>query len=201
VAASSVQNRSILPDELHSEIARSESTTRLRSNVIGMQVFQTAGISGVYAGMEVAVKSARDLRERASLANEVSVLRALGWHPRIIPLFDVIESENKPGSPVEHLVLPLCTRGSLRGLLDGLRKSNPCKPPMHDILGIVSLFVDCLSGLRHVHEQGFVHGDLKEDNILLDAEGRAVLADFGITCVEGTERVATGTLPYLAPEV
>ncbi len=42
------------------------------------------------------------------------------------------------------------------------------------------LFRDICQGLAYVHGMGVIHRDLKLENILLDAEGRAVLADFGI---------------------
>lgn len=42
------------------------------------------------------------------------------------------------------------------------------------------LFRDICLGLGYVHSMGVIHRDLKLENVLLDAEGRAVLADFGI---------------------
>jgi aurora kinase len=56
-------------------------------------------------------------------------------------------------------------------------------------------------GLRYVHEQGFVHRDLKLENVLLRG-GVAKLADFGCVraALEGRSTVC-GTLDYLAPEM
>eukprot|EP00039_Didymoeca_costata_P008840 m.117602 g.117602 ORF g.117602 m.117602 type:complete len:1166 (+) comp14253_c0_seq5:138-3635(+) len=64
---------------------------------------------------------------------------------------------------------------------------------------------EILMGIAVIHELGFVHRDVKPDNVLLDASGHAKLADFG-TCVQlvkGRVRCsrAVGTADYIAPEV
>jgi len=48
--------------------------------------------------------------------------------------------------------------------------------------------------LAAAHERGFVHRDLKCANVLLDADGRARLADFGLATLAGV--TATGGSPY-----
>src|SRR5262249_59377821 len=58
--------------------------------------------------------------------------------------------------------------------------------------------------LQYAHTQGFIHRDIKPANILLDTQGKPVLADFGIAvtaCELKQETVSTpGTLAYMAPE-
>lgn len=59
--------------------------------------------------------------------------------------------------------------------------------------------------LHTFHAAGFVHRDIKPDNLYYH-EGRVVLGDFGITCevrADGfaTDRTKTGTLGYYAPEL
>ena len=59
--------------------------------------------------------------------------------------------------------------------------------------------------LRRFHESGFVHRDVKPDNLYW-YEGEVVLGDFGITCsLRGDEftidKTKTGTLGYYAPEL
>src|SRR5256886_16955297 len=45
---------------------------------------------------------------------------------------------------------------------------------------IVRIAGDVARALQFAHAQGVIHRDLKPDNILLHADGRAVLSDFGI---------------------
>jgi serine/threonine protein kinase len=55
--------------------------------------------------------------------------------------------------------------------------------------------------LRAMHAQGFVHCDLKPNNILLDTEGRVKLIDLGQACRVGTRKKRIqGTPDYMAPE-
>jgi serine/threonine-protein kinase len=57
--------------------------------------------------------------------------------------------------------------------------------------------------MRFIHSCGFIHQDLKPDNILLNADGRTLITDFGttrLTSFEDTPPPETGTVHYAAPE-
>ncbi|XP_072345968.1 myotonin-protein kinase [Scyliorhinus torazame] len=88
-----------------------------------------------------------------------------------------------------------------------------------DFLTLMSRFGDCLPedlaqfylaelalAISSVHELGYIHRDVKPDNVLLDASGHIKLADFGSCLCLGTEGQvqsarAVGTPDYIAPEI
>lgn len=70
--------------------------------------------------------------------------------------------------------------------------------------------LDILCGLRDLHKEGKVHRDLKPENVLFNANGRALLTDFGIagdrnnrltrTGIIGIPKQIFGTFAYMPPE-
>ena len=96
-----------------------------------------------------------------------------------------------------HLVLELVEGTSLRKALE----AGPLPPDRVRRLGL-----ELADVLHRVHEAGVVHRDVKPENVLLEASGRARLLDFGIARSEAGGRGLTGaghrlgTPYYLAPE-
>jgi hypothetical protein len=70
---------------------------------------------------------------------------------------------------------------------------------------VADIGIQVCRALRHAHDRGIIHRDVKPANLLLTREGRVKLSDFGITRVFGATRVTTagnvlGTVEYMAPE-
>jgi serine/threonine-protein kinase len=114
-------------------------------------------------------------------------------HPHIVPLIDSGESDGSL-----YYVSPYVPGGSLRDRL--LRQK---KLPIDDALRIVH---EIGAALDYAHRNGFVHRDVKPENILF-ADDHALLADFGIAHVcmpEGQSLtlagLALGTPEYMSPE-
>jgi eukaryotic-like serine/threonine-protein kinase len=64
-----------------------------------------------------------------------------------------------------------------------------------------------LDALQYIHDHGVVHRDLKPENVMVDAEDRVKLIDFGIAAKAGARRLTfaklsqvMGTPDYIAPE-
>ncbi|KAM3299643.1 hypothetical protein ACQJBY_040911 [Aegilops geniculata] len=62
---------------------------------------------------------------------------------------------------------------------------------------------DVAAGLAYLHGAGMVHGDVKARNVVIGADGRAKLADFGCSREAGTAGgpIIGGTPAFMAPEV
>lgn len=115
-------------------------------------------------------------------------------HPHIVPIYEFGEFEGQ-----FYLATKYMSGGSL---------ANYIKQKGHlsweETVRIIS---EAAEGLDAAHRRNFLHRDIKPDNILLDGNGQAVLADFGVTKVLEQTRLTTqtgglvGTPAYIAPEV
>ncbi|MBI5362077.1 MAG: protein kinase, partial [Planctomycetes bacterium] len=171
----------------------------------------TAGFGPYPAGFEVAVKylHARlehDPEALASFENEAQA-GASALHPALVHVLGTGRDERG-----RFLVLPFVPGRSLREVT---AESGPLPEPL-----VRNVAQQVFGGLAALHAAGWMHGDVKPENIRLDAEGNAVLLDLGfaraahsLARVEAAgpetegpapdpRRVAprAGSLPYLAPE-
>jgi serine/threonine-protein kinase len=97
-----------------------------------------------------------------------------------------------------YLVMPLYPGGSLAARLRAERRLSA-----HET---VDLAAQLAKGLDALHAHGIVHRDVKPSNVLLDGEGTAALADFGLARGEDSTQLTrdgqlVGTPHYLAPEL
>jgi serine/threonine protein kinase len=102
------------------------------------------------------------------LEREIRLIRRF-HHPNILSLIEVLHDRS---NNEVFLVLEYAALGSLGGYLD---RGDHLTRDL--ILAIVRQILDAL---RYLHDSGFVHQDIKPHNILLHADGRAVLGDLGI---------------------
>ena len=86
----------------------------------------------------------------------------------------------------------------LMDLFDGTALSNE-RPPT--IPGIIAVFLKVAEGLGAMHRLGFVHADIKPNNILIDHKFDVKIIDFGQSCPVGTVKTRIqGTPDFIAPE-
>ena len=151
-------------------------------------------------GREVAVKEVRfppelgkqemaDLRERTM--REARATARLS-HPNVITTYDVVEEDDRPWIVMELL--------ATRSLSELLRDDGPLPPHR-----VAEIGLGVLSALETSHAQGIVHRDVKPSNILITADGRPVLTDFGIATMAGdpaltSTGVVLGSPAYMSPE-
>ena len=116
-------------------------------------------------------------------------------HPNVLPVFDY-GTATIDGDDVSYLVMPLVAGGSLKG-----RVAGPVPPAL-----AIAWLSAIASALDHAHGKGILHRDVKPGNVLMDSQGRPLLADFGLarSAEVSSGLTATGTVLgtplYMAPE-
>jgi TPR repeat protein/serine/threonine protein kinase len=75
-----------------------------------------------------------------------------------------------------------------------------------ELVDRVELVLDAALAVAHAHSQGVVHRDLKSDNVLVGADGKLRVADFGLALASGDSRLTktgalVGTPTHMSPEL
>src|SRR5438445_3065868 len=113
-------------------------------------------------------------------------------HPNIVPIYDAGEEDG-----LLYIAMACVDGSDLKSLI-----AEDGKLPVRRALRIVGQIG---SALDAAHARGLVHRDVKPANILVGAEDRAYLSDFGVVkelASGGTTRTGSfvGTIEYCAPE-
>ncbi|KAF5353558.1 hypothetical protein D9756_008092 [Leucocoprinus leucothites] len=121
------------------------------------------------------------------------ILWAHSSHPNLLQMRGLF-FEDFNGSSHICLVSPFMENGSLHDYAHRLPQRSR-----------LPLLFDVINGLFYLHGLGIVHSDLKGQNVLITAEGRAVITDFGSSRVNTTTTATTTassyTLCFAAPEL
>ncbi|MFB7108777.1 Stk1 family PASTA domain-containing Ser/Thr kinase [Streptomyces sp. NPDC056190] len=112
-------------------------------------------------------------------------------HPNVVQVFD----QGTDGSYV-YLAMEYVAGCTLR---DVLRERGALQPR-----AALDILEPVLAALGAAHRAGFVHRDMKPENVLIGDDGRVKVADFGLVrsvdTVTNTTGAVLGTVSYLAPE-
>ncbi|MGP3990960.1 serine/threonine-protein kinase [Streptomyces sp. 3N207] len=113
-------------------------------------------------------------------------------HPNVVVVHDVVDDSGQPCIVMEYV--PAVTLGDL------LKEKGTLPPEEAARIGL-----GMVAALRAAHAAGVLHRDVKPGNVMLGAEGRVVLTDFGIAMTADASTLTktgetVGSLPYMAPE-
>ena len=141
----------------------------------------------------VALKIVRRLRDDASwerakarVLAEAQAMARLA-HPNVVAIHDLVEIGDEQLIAMEHVDGP------------DLEAWLATAPPFNERVRVI---LDAARGLAAAHDAGVIHRDVKPSNIMIGADGRARVSDFGLAALGGDESSgAVGTPGFLAPEV
>ncbi len=118
-------------------------------------------------------------------------------HQNILPVFDYGKYDG-----LAYLVMPYISGGTLQRTLE---QEGPLR-----LSKIVNYLDQMAAALDYAHKQGVLHLDLKPDNVLMTADDRLLLTDFGLVKIVTESQIsrmrllmagtAVGLLNYMAPE-
>ncbi len=113
-------------------------------------------------------------------------------HPGIVHIYDVGRSEN-----YYYMVMEYLEGGSIKDRI----QRGPMDP--NEAMTIIR---QVAAALQYAHDQGYIHRDIKPDNIMFRKDGSTVITDFGIArAVDSTTKLtktgmSIGTPHYMSPE-
>ncbi|MGD8499247.1 MAG: serine/threonine-protein kinase [Phycisphaerales bacterium] len=142
---------------------------------------------------------------------KVALKRVIFERPEDSRVFEQVETEYKVARLIDHPYVRKChelrkirSMFKVREMLlsmeyfDG-RNLEDC--PTLSLGDVLLVFRMVASGLNAMHQHGFVHCDVKPNNILMDKSGSIRIIDLGQSCKIGTiKQRIQGTPDYIAPE-
>ena len=158
----------------------------------------SGGMGGVYMGRDkmldrpVAVKvMLKEYGEDAAFVEKFkreAQAAAKLIHPNIAQIYSYGICDGMP-----YIAMELASGGSLFSVMNA-------NPGHADITRVLKICQQTAQALQCASDQGFVHGDVKPENILLDATGNAKLVDFGLAAMQMDTDEIWGTPYYISPE-
>lgn len=134
-------------------------------------------------------------RKLGTIPSEIQIMAVLNKHPdeNILRLLDFFEDDD-----YYYIETPVHGETGSIDLFDLIElKTNMTE------FEAKLIFKQVISGIKHLHEQGIVHRDIKDENVIVDSKGFVKLIDFGSAAYvkSGPFDVFVGTIDYAAPEV
>jgi eukaryotic-like serine/threonine-protein kinase len=145
--------------------------------------------SQLYALKHVVVQSEKDVRFVDQLTTEHEIgSRVL--HPKLRRSIDLKVTKTLLRKPTEAALI--------LEMVEGV--SCESHPP-ETIEAVISTIFQTALALQAMHQHGFIHCDLKPNNILVDSDGNVKVIDLGQACQIGTvKKRIQGTPDFISPE-
>lgn len=123
-------------------------------------------------------------------------------HANIVKLYQSGTFYDRDGKMKLYILLQFCENGTVRGAIDrGLYHESGTS----NMRMLLKTAIEISEGMAYLHQEcKVVHGDLNCNNVLLDHEYCAKVADFGLTqYFDGNTRATSvlGTVTHMAPEM
>ncbi|KAH6890213.1 hypothetical protein BKA70DRAFT_1572506 [Coprinopsis sp. MPI-PUGE-AT-0042] len=156
---------------IYSDMVVVESGTPITSGAFG-DVWR-----GVLQGQSIAMKVMRTIKRPEEILRNYSK-EAVVWsqlrHPNVLPFYGIYCWAPHDGMPLERMALPSPWLDA-GNAVDYLHH--------HPDVDKEPLILDIAQGLNYLHtfQPAIIHGDLKGNNILINSEGRACLANYGLS--------------------
>jgi len=130
-----------------------------------------------------------NVRTHCEFKAEADAMKAMD-HPSIVKMYDFGEIES-----YRYIIMDYVERGTLHGVMQEFSFNEK---------SIANMAVMICDGLTHSHEKGFIHRDIKPDNIMIAEDWTPRIMDFGLAIDLSDPQYGTtavGSLGYAAPEV
>src|SRR3954468_4457783 len=117
-------------------------------------------------------------------------------HPNIVQVYDFGEE-----SDIAYLVMEFIKGKELKNFFDANER--------FDLKEAVRIMAELCEALDFAHNAGIIHRDIKPANVMIDAQGRTKLTDFGVARVQDSDKTSVertqagtmvGTPAYMSPE-
>ena len=168
------------------------------------QLVGKGGMADVYKGYDT--QSGRSVAVKVFKREDEEMLRRFIREARLmasfrnehlVPIYDAGQYQAEYDTRY-YIVMPFMEGGTLRARIrqSPLSLTEACRA-----------LKDIADALDYIHQQGIIHRDIKASNVLLDAQGRYYLSDFGVARIssDATQLTTTGnvlgTVDYIAPEL
>ena len=158
----------------------------------------SGGMGGVYMGrdkmldrpvaVKVMLKEYGDDAEFVEKFKKEAQSAARLIHPNIAQVYSYGICKGLP-----YIAMELAAGGSLFTLMNANRGKT-------DVARVLKVCQQVAQALQCASDQGCVHGDVKPENILFDANGNAKLVDFGLAAMQKETSEIWGTPYYISPE-